>query len=96
MRATVTISPRLVTDPPETECRPMPTPATIRPGYVLPTPPAAGWIATVHDTGDGWCTSWEGPDGEEGDLIIGDEYGWPFVEDIAHATDWEAAGWVVV
>jgi len=96
MRTTVTITPKPTADPKPAECLPMPIPATLRPGYVLPTPPAPGWFPVVTDTGDGWCTSWEGPDGEEGDLIVGDEFGWPFVEDTARAADWERAGWVVL
>jgi hypothetical protein len=75
---------------------PVRTPATIRPDWTMPPPPPGGpWHAVVHDTGDGWCTSWEGAEGDEGELIVG-EIGWPFVEDEAGWRDWERAGWVVV
>lgn len=68
--------------------------ATLRPGWVMPTAPGP-YLPTVHNTGDGWCTSWMGEDGEEGPLIVGED-GWPFVEDSARAADWEACGWWVV
>jgi hypothetical protein len=69
--------------------------ATVRPGWTMPTRPAPEFLPVVHNTGDGWCTSWQGEDGEEGPLIVGED-GWPFVEDSARAADWEACGWWVV
>lgn len=74
--------------------------ATVRPDWRMPDPPPGGpWVATVVDTGDGWCPCWEladydteGATGEN--LIVGDD-GWPFVQDYACANDWKDLGFRV-
>lgn len=72
--------------------------ATVRPDWRMPAHPDSrpGWVAVVHDTGDGWSPSWERDDEcADETLIVGDE-GWPFVEDFAYASDWKALGFEVV
>ena len=73
-------------------------PATVRPDWKMPEPPPGGdWHAAVAWVGDGWEAHWRDDNGEcpDNPLIVGDD-GWPFVEDFARASDWEAIGWEVV
>lgn len=91
-------APEPVAPPPE---RP---PATIKAGWVLPDPPTCPrcggkGFAAVHHTGDSWVWGWDcdncGPDEfcwNDGCPGAGEEYDWPFKEDVAWAKDWKRAG----
>lgn len=49
----------------------------------------------AHNTGDGWVWHWHCDCGYYSDEAIY-EIEWPFIDDVANAADWEAAGFEVV
>ena len=92
--------------------KPKRPPATVKEGWKLPDPPECPDCghkaqAAVHNTGDGWVWGWDCPNNEcgsgpdpfcwcDGDPGVGEMYEWPFNEDWAQGTDWEAVGVDVV
>ena len=70
------------------------TPATVRSEWAMPSIPI-GYVPAVHHTGDGWWAHfYRDSDGEC--IDIGGDAGWPFVEKVAYASDWERLGFEVV
>lgn len=72
-------------------------PAVVREDWTMPPKPAGDYVATVISEGDGWSPHWY----SETERVEYIEFppgnsSWPFVDETAYGTDWEALGFVVV
>jgi hypothetical protein len=87
-----TLADVFATDPPKPPKR---KPATVRADWTLPTGACsecgAKKVPTAYRDDDGWGVTLDCPD----DCVDPEPVAWPFVEDRATASDFEAAGWVV-
>lgn len=70
--------------------------ATIRDGWVRPTPPDVGYFLQVINDGGEWCMFWHSDSHGEDCIVIEGDVAWPFNEDTARTRDWQLLGIEVV